>query len=278
MSYGALGPGALDYLPCRYGTSKLLFRGPRRSLDSPYVAFLGGTETYGKFITQPFADRVEEGTGIPSVNFGCLNAGIDVFAHDPFVIGAASKARVSVVQVLGAANMTNRFYSVHPRRNDRFIGASKLLSTIYSDVDFAEFHFTKHMLNRLLLVSPARFESVQTELQQAWVARMRLLLGQIGKRTILLWFAQHAPGNDLVLNEDGELGQDPLFVTREMMDQLADCAAEVVEVPASPSAIEAGNEGMVYDELETSAASEMLGPVAHQEVADRLIEPIKRMM
>lgn len=30
MTYDALGAGALDYLPCRYGTSKLLFRGPRR--------------------------------------------------------------------------------------------------------------------------------------------------------------------------------------------------------------------------------------------------------
>ena len=46
MTYDALGAGALDYLPCRYGTSKLLFRGPRRPLKEPYIAFLSGTETY----------------------------------------------------------------------------------------------------------------------------------------------------------------------------------------------------------------------------------------
>ncbi|MEL7098122.1 MAG: DUF6473 family protein, partial [Pseudomonadota bacterium] len=31
MSYDA-GHGGLDYLPCRYGASKVLFRGPRKSL------------------------------------------------------------------------------------------------------------------------------------------------------------------------------------------------------------------------------------------------------
>jgi hypothetical protein len=44
MTYDALGAGALEYLPCRYGTSKLLFRGPRRSLNKPYLVFLGGTK------------------------------------------------------------------------------------------------------------------------------------------------------------------------------------------------------------------------------------------
>ena len=47
MTYDAAGPAPLDYLPCRYGTSKLMFRGPRRRLEAPYIAFLGGPETYG---------------------------------------------------------------------------------------------------------------------------------------------------------------------------------------------------------------------------------------
>ncbi len=56
MTYMKLGQAALDYYPCRYGASKLLFRGPRRRLQGDYVAFLGGTETYGKFIETPFRD------------------------------------------------------------------------------------------------------------------------------------------------------------------------------------------------------------------------------
>ena len=50
MTFAMTAPGALDYFPCRYGRSRVLFRGPRRPLDVPYVAFLGGTETYGRFL------------------------------------------------------------------------------------------------------------------------------------------------------------------------------------------------------------------------------------
>ena len=248
MTYDALGPGALDYLPCRYGNSKLLFRGPRRDLDAPYLAFIGGTETYGKFIEQPFPAQVETAIGTTCANFGFPNAGIDAFAHDPFVVNAAVKAKITVVQVLGAQNMTNRFYAVHPRRNDRFVSASQLLSTIYREVDFADFHFNKHMLRRLMLVSPDRFATVRAELQQAWLARMRLMLGQIKGKTILLWLSDHAPqsGDE---NDDQTLGTDPLFVTREMMDEIAPYATKVVEVVASQEAISAGTAGMVFSQM-----------------------------
>ena len=130
MTYERLGDSALDYFPCRYGTSKLLFRGPRRKLDGAYCAVLGGTETYGKFILQPYAALVEAATGITMVNFGCVNAGADVFVNDPAVIDACVKARATVVQVTGAHNTSNRFYAVHPRRNDRFLRASTLLKAI----------------------------------------------------------------------------------------------------------------------------------------------------
>lgn len=276
MTYDALGPGALDYLPCRYGTSKLLFRGPRRDLDTPYLAFIGGTETYGKFIEQPFPARVEKVIGTTCANFGFPNAGIDAFAHDPFVVNAALKAKITVIQVLGAQNMTNRFYAVHPRRNDRFVSASQLLSTIYREVDFADFHFTKHMLNRLLIVSPDRFETVRAELQQAWLARMRLMLGQIKGKTILLWLADHEPqSNDATA--DPTLGSDPLFVTREMIDEIAQYATKVVEAVASKEVISAGTDGMVFSQMEAMAAAEMMGPGAHEEAADALIKAINAL-
>ncbi len=274
MTYDALGPGALDYLPCRYGTSKLLFRGPRRDLSRPYLSFIGGTETYGKFIESPFPSLVEKNMGRVCVNFGFPNAGIDAFAHDPFVVNAATKGDVTVIQVLGAQNMTNRFYAVHPRRNDRFVSASTLLSTIYREVDFADFHFNKHMLSRLLLVSPGRFAAVRGELQQAWLARMRLMLSQIQGKKILLWCADHAPANE----DDSDvtaLGADPLFISRKMMDEIAAHVTKVVEVVASPQAMEAGTEGMVFSQMEAMAAAEIMGPIAHAEIATALTKAIE---
>lgn len=245
-------------------------------METPYLAFVGGTETYGKFIEKPFAARVEEKIDTTCVNFGFPNAGIDAFAHDPFVVGATENAKITVVQVLGAQNMTNRFYAVHPRRNDRFVSASQMLQTIYREVDFADFHFNKHMLNRLMVVSPGRFEAVRAELQQAWLARMRLLLGQIKGKTILLWLSDHAPASNGAMDVE-TLGSDPLFVTREMMDEIAPHATKVVEVVASKESLAAGTDGMVFSQLEAMAAAEMMGPVAHTEAADAIVDAIRTL-
>lgn len=273
MTYNALGPGALDYLPCRYGTSKLLFRGPGRNLDDPYIAFIGGTETYGRFVEKPFPALIEVATGMPCVNFGCMNAGLDVFARDPFVLGAAAEAQISVLQIMGAQNMTNRFYSVHPRRNDRFLAPSDLLKTIYRDIDFSEFHFSKHMLAALKAASADRFKTVHRELQTAWVARMRLLMGQISGKIILLWFADHAP--DRHGRAHRGLGADPLFISQEMIDQVAAHAAKVVKVVPSRDAYDEGTNGMVFAPLEAHIAAELPGSRAHREVAAALLPAIQ---
>ena len=276
MTYDVLGPGPLDYLPCRYGASKLLFRGPRRDLTKPYLAFVGTTETYGKFIETPFPALVERELGISCANFGQLNAGIDAFSADPFVMDAASEAQITVLQVMGAQNMTNRFYAVHPRRNDRFVSTSTLLRTIYREVDFADFHFNKHMLKCLKRVSPDRFAVVREELQSAWIARMRLLLNRINGKSILLWFSDHAPEDEGTGGTD-DIGRDPLFVTREMMDEIAPSATTVIEVVATGNALSVGTEGMVFSEMDVMASSELMGPVAHQEVADALLEAIAEL-
>ncbi|KIN62282.1 hypothetical protein Z946_1139 [Sulfitobacter noctilucicola] len=273
MTYDALGLGPLDYLPCRYGTSKLLFRGPRRDLTQPYLAFIGTTETYGKFIETPFPALVENTIGTNCANFGQQNAGIDAFSSDPFVMEAASAAQITVVQVMGAQNMTNRFYAVHPRRNDRFVTTSTLLRTIFREVDFADFHFNKHMLSCLKKVSPERFAAVQQELQDAWVARMRLMLKRISGKSIVLWLSDHAPEDEGNVEKD-DIGRDPLFVTRDMMDEIAPYTTAVVEVVASTEALAQGTEQMLYDEMDIMAASQMLGPMAHKEAAEALVDAI----
>ena len=52
---------------------------------------VGGTETYGKFVADPYPALIER-IGLPVVNFGCVNAGIDVFVSEPTMIDAASGA------------------------------------------------------------------------------------------------------------------------------------------------------------------------------------------
>ena len=101
--------GELSYSPCRYGASRMLFRGPRRRLDRPYIAFVGGTETYGKYIEKPFPVLVEKAMRQTCVNFGCVNGGIDVIENDPTVMENCNEAELNVVQEMGASNLSNRF-------------------------------------------------------------------------------------------------------------------------------------------------------------------------
>lgn len=267
MSYEMMGSGALDYMPCRYGESRLIFRGPERELGGKYTLFVGGTETYGKFMANPFPALVEQATGRACVNFGCINAGVDAFLSDPAAMQVMHKADTVVIQVMGAHNMSNRFYRVHPRRNDRFLDASAIMKMTFREVDFTEFHFTRHMLGTLCARAPDRYAMLRDELKQAWVARMRLLLNSIPGRKYLLWFSSQRPSCDPC--QPG-LGPDPLLVDRAMLDVLQPLVTDLIEVVASPEALRQGSEGMVFSEMEKLAAQRLLGPAVHQQAAEAI--------
>ena len=267
MSYLRQGDSPLNYNLCRYHGSKLMFRGPRRQLYGDYAAFLGATETYGKFIAHPFPELIEVQTGMKCVNFGWPNAGVDAFLNDHGVIQAANGARVTVLQVPCAQNMTNRYYTVHPRRNDRFLQASDLLRDLYDEVDFTDFHFTRHMLGHLAKTRPEQFPIIRKELQSVWISRMKMLLQRITGPVILLWFSSRTPDEaDTSLN----VSDDPVFVTREMIEALRPLVSSIAEATASNSALSQGTKGMMFSDIEAPAAMELLGPAAHQEVAEIL--------
>ena len=267
MTYENFAGERLDYLPCRYGTSRLLFRGAKKKLDGDFVAAVGGTETYGKFVPLPFADILEIETGFRTINLGCVNAGLDVLVSDPAITEACAAARLTVVQVTGAQNMSNRFYSVHPRRNDRFLKASPLLQTIYREVDFTEFNFTRHMLTALREMSPEKFTLVEDELRTAWVARMQNLVRRLGGRVVLLWLSDRRP------DEPDELaaGRDPLYVDRKMLDLVASETLGLAEVVTRGL----GREGMIFSELDAPLAGVLPGPAAHRAAAEALLPRLR---
>ncbi len=267
MAFEYLGQGAQNYYPCRYGASKIMFRGPEKSLTGNYCAAIGGSETYGKFVDQPYPDLLETLTGRSIVNLGCMNAGIDVFANDPAILEICKKADITVIELTGAQNMSNIYYSVHPRRNDRFLEASDKLRSLYKKVDFTEIHFTGHLLNVLEKNSPKHFDSLRIELRRQWVVRMQTMLGLIGGKIILLWLSEHGPDD---ASHPQKPIRDPGFLGRSMLDQLSDLVVGVVEIVATPDEISAGHERMYFSQMEEPAARQMLGPVVHEAAALKL--------
>lgn len=269
MSYEVPGAGALENVPCRYGDSRLMVRGPQRPLDAPYVAFLGSSDTYGKFVDRPFPALAEIALGLPCVNLGCLNAGVDAFAQDAEIMRIAAAAKGVVVQVSGAQNLSNRFYRVHPRRNDRFLEATPLLDAIYPEVDFTDFHFNKHMLYTLYTLSPRRFDALRQELQAVWVARMRLVLRQCGSRAVVLWLRY--------CDETGPLGADPLMVTRDMLEQLKPDVGKILEIPVTAAGRCGDMPQMRFGAMQAPAAELAIGPTAHAQIAERVVEALPQV-
>lgn len=274
MTLAMRAGNGLEYYPCRYSGSRVLFRGPRRSLEADYVAFLGGSETYGLFIPEPVSTLVEKALGQACVNFGNVNAGLDLYLNDPEVLRAASGARAVVLQVMGAQAISNRYYAVHPRRNDRFLKANTRLLALYPEVDFTEFSFVRHMLGALHDTCPDRFTRVVEELQAAWIARMTHLLSVIKGQVVLLWFSDQPPPE----NAGALSGRGPLFVNRAMIKAISPRTTCNVEVAASAQALGRGTRGMIFGEMETTAAEAQLGPLAHEEAASALVPVLRGLV
>jgi hypothetical protein len=259
MSYDLPGAGAPDYGLYQLGGSKLRFRGRAGPPGPGAIAVLGGDAVFGRFVDDPFCAILERTVGRDCLNLGMPNAGVDMVLHDPAVLRCAAEASPAVVQVFGAANLTNRYYAVHPRRNDRLISVSRSLRAIYREVDFTEFHFTRHLLSRLQRLSPDRFSAVQDELQRVWTARMRRLLAACGPDTVLLWI-EHL--------ELDPLGAEPVFVTRAMVDALVADAGALVHLSvrrAGPAL-----SGMAVGPMDGLAAARMIGPEGHARIAAAL--------
>lgn len=275
MAYALQSEGALDYFPCRYGASNILFRGPRRSLERPYVVFLGGNETYGKFIPDPFPDLVEEEIGYGAVNLGCANAGVDVYLNEPGLLEIASRAEAVVVQIVGAGNLSNRYYTVHPRRNDRFLGATPLLKTLYRDVDFTEFAFTRHLLFSLQAQSADRFEVLAEELRNTWLSKMKTLMSMLPERTLLLWVSDQPPPQT---TRRASLDHDPLLVNSAMMATIRPMARTYVESVLRAETRGQGLGGMAFAPEEAQAAARQPGPEAHRDLSHLVAQALENAL
>lgn len=267
MSFEQRGRMPLDYQPSALPGSALRFRGPLDPDRGPAVVCIGSSETFGRFIDAPFAAQLDEALDIPVLNLGVINAGLDVMMNDPAIASAIADAEAVVMQITSAHNMTNRFYSVHPRRNDRFLSASAMLRTIYPQVDFTEFHFTRHMLGHLQSTSEDRFEIVRTELESAWVARMRRFLNDLAVPVHLLWLSNRKPDGP----EYTDISQHPLFVTSKMLEEVGEIAASLTI--AAPGEMEgpAAVQGKFYGPKEEAAARLLPGPALHGVAAESLL-------
>jgi hypothetical protein len=172
-----------------------------------------------------------------------------------------------VIQLPGATGLSNSFYKVHPRRNDRFIAPTDKLIALYPEIYFAEIAFTGHLISRLCAVDSDRFELVRKQLAATWTRCLKALVGRANGPVILLWLASRAP-------QDASTGIHPAFVTRKMIEGLRAYVSDIVEVVAERGT----TGGMQFAPLDSLAAEEMLGKAAHEAAAKALRRPLIRAL
>lgn len=266
--------GALDYFPSRDGATQAVL-GPECDLSRPYVAVLGGSASFGRYVTQPYPVLLEQALGRPVANLAAQNAGPDLYLSTPATLKIATGAAVAVVQITGVEGVSNPLYTVHARRNDRFLAATPALRALYPEVDFTEIHFTRHLLTVLRRTDPHRFAKVRTVLQDTWVARMQDLLARLPGRRVLVWLSDAPPPAQA---GDPGAGFGPWLVDRQMLAALLGPVTRLVEVVASPAALTEGAAGMDFPPTEVQHARALPGAAVHAEAAKRLAPEIGRLM
>jgi hypothetical protein len=273
MSYDSKGLNRIDYELCNYDGSRITFRGPKADIEQRYIAFLGATETFGKFVEDPFPKLLAEFLPAKPMNLGMINGGVDAILGDKFVMETAKKADLRIVQVIGALNQTNHYFKVHPRRNDRFVAPREPLKRMFPEIDFAEFHFTKAMLTALHGCSKKRYRMLCDELQKKWLTSMAELLEQLGEKTILLWFGSVRPPKNAVRNP-----KDPMLIDAKMIAQLRGKASAYVECVPGPQAAERDANTLRGTLMSPEAIQQVMGPIAHAQAAQALQEISEQMM
>ena len=247
----------------RERASRLALRPLDLDLNEPFVAVLGGSETCARAVNKPYPAQLETMLGMPVANLGVMHAGVTLFSEEDWILELASRASLTVFQVMGAQNMSNPMYSVHPRRNDRFVSASKRLKSLVPDVELAEVHFTGHLLSQLSDCRPDVFRQIVEELRQCWVAKMRDVLAKVSNDVLLLRLTDHS--KDV---PDVDLRSNPLFITDDMMSALEPSVAGVIECEVARFA----------DRSPTNPAGRGWGgPEFHRNVAMKLKEPVSKL-
>mgnify|MGYP003564171922 CR=1 FL=1 len=267
MSFETRGAIAPDHPTVSYPGSSLRFRAPAGDPTHAHVLCLGGTETFGRYVDDPYPAQLANRITAPVINMGVAGAGLDVLLSDGAIVNARASASAIVLQIQGAQALSNRLYTVHPRRNDRFVRASDVLRTIYWDVDFTEFHFIRHMLDHLEALSPDRFDIVRNELRVAWMARMKHILCKAKVPVHLLWLSCRAPRNE---DPQDTLCDEPMFVTSDMLDAASKLAASLSVVVTRPemSRPERGDPPALSRDV--AAARLLPGAKAHMQAAEKL--------
>ena len=205
------------------GIEDLRFRGPVPDLDAPYLAGIGGAQTFGRFVTDPFLAVLGQRLGLPCLNLGLGGAGPE-FAHKPAVLPLLQRAALVVVQCFSGRSASNSLFdnTLHGRNSGVLLANGKPTS------------FETFFDELCRRGERDRIERVVTETREDFTFKMRELGRALEGRGILLWIARRAPDYETDWSSPfGMMNYYPQFIDRNVIEAIRPCFDEYVEYTAT---------------------------------------------
>lgn len=112
--------------------------------------------------------------------------GIDYHLANPALTLRGPSARQFILVLPPLGNLSNPYFRVHPRRNDRIVAIEPPLKNLFPEVDFALCGFTGHALGLMASTCPERFIEVRRVLIRLWIERLKALLSRLPDRGVLI--------------------------------------------------------------------------------------------
>jgi len=156
--------------------------GPNIGLTARHSALMLIGPRGAKRVTPQAARRVLDRLIAPRAQV----EGVDFHLSEPALPEVACTAAGFALVLPPLGNLSNAYYAVHPRRNDRFLRAHPALKALFPEVDFAPMSFTGHALNALAHTCPERYALVRRALAQDWRERMGVLLDRLPINGVLI--------------------------------------------------------------------------------------------
>ncbi|MBL8754690.1 MAG: hypothetical protein JNK15_15405, partial [Planctomycetes bacterium] len=191
------------------GLPGLGFRGPVPDLGQPFVACVGGAQTFGRFVAEPFPTQLARGLGMPVLNLGLGGAG-PRFAGGPDVLAILSRARAVVVQCFAGRSASNSLFDAGAGRNTgRCLRTGRWLR-------FEEFLREVRARDDLGLL-----QRVVHETRDDWAVGMRHIARSLPVPTVLSWLSARTPDYTIDWRSDhGVLNTFPQLLDRDVIERV----------------------------------------------------------
>ena len=198
------------------------FRGPRSSLESGhYFAFTGAAQTLGRFVHDPFPTQIGRLSEKPFINLGVSGAGPEFYLGKSILLNLISASNVHIAQVLSGRSVSAGVFQCKsnngvlefrsgPREGEQMM-AAQAYRVLHDEYGLDAYK-----------------EQVACA-QQKWVELYLEFFEKTNTTTYVTWVSPRNIGEVGEQVDDGTVGEFPHFVTSQMLKQISQSCAGLID-------------------------------------------------